>query len=144
MASRIRRLMVASMGSASLLAATVALAWTQEAPIDVTVHSHSFHTVKVSTDDCTIKTSLWFRAPQEGYSSRYANQNHFRFRARIGLSEDKLLVSPVFSNRGAGERVYRFEQDTTSDGCWAKTQHKVFRVDVDGCRNRACEIPAFK
>jgi hypothetical protein len=144
MALRFRKLLVASVVSGVLLAATVVLAWTQEAPIDVTVHSHNFHTVKVSTDNCTIKASLWFSAPQEGYSSRYANQNHFRFRARIALSEDKLLISPVFSNRGPGERVYRFEQDTTSDGCWAKTPHKVFRVEVDGCRSRACEIPAFK
>ena len=144
MALRFSRLLVASVVSGALLAATAALAWTQEAPIDVTVHSHNFHSVKVSTDDCNIKASLWFRAPQEGYSSRYANQNHFRFRARIGLSEDELLVSPVFSNRGAGERVYRFERDTTPEGCWAKTPHKVSRVDVDGCRSRGCEIPAFK
>ena len=144
MAPRIRRLLVASVVSGALLTATVALAWTQEAPIDVTVHSHHFHAVKVSTDRCAIRVSLWFNAPQEGYSSGNASRNHFRFRARIGLSEDELLVSPVFSNRGAGERVYSFEHDTAAEGCWAKTAHKVFRVDVDGCRSRACEIPAFK
>jgi hypothetical protein len=144
MALTIRGLSVASLVAGALFAATGALAWSQEAPIDVTVHSHNFHTVKIATDGCTIQASLWFKAPQEGYTSRYANQNHFRFRARVGLSEDELVVSPVFSNRGAGERVYRFAHDTTPDGCWAKTQHKVLRVDVDGCRGRACEIPAFQ
>ena len=144
MALTIRRLLVASVVLGTPLAATVALAWTEEAPIDVTVHSHNFHDVKVSADGCTARVSLWFNAPREGYSSRYAHQNHFRFRARVGLSDNELLVSPVFSNRGAGERVYSFDHDTTAEGCWAKTLHKVFRVDVDGCRSRACEIPAFK
>lgn len=144
MAARIRRLLGALLGTGALLGATAALAWTREAPIDVTVHSHEFHTVNVSTDNCTIRVSLWFKAPKAGYSSQYASQNHFRFRARVGMSENKEFASRVFFNRGAGERVYRFEHDTTAEGCWAKTDHKVYRVDVDGCRSRACQIPAFK
>jgi hypothetical protein len=144
MAPRVRTFLVASVVSGTLLAATAALGWTQEAPIDVTVHSHNFHTVKVSAADCIVQVGLWFNAPPAGYSSRYASQNQFRFQARVGLTEGKLLVSRVFSNRGAGERVYRFEHDTTQEGCWAKTGLKILRVDVDGCRSRACEIPAFK
>ena len=144
MALPVSRLLVVSSGAVVLLAVGVALAWTQRAPIDVTVHKHHFHKIKAATEGCVVKTALYFVAPQEGYKSRARNRNHFRFRARIQLSEERELVSPVFFNRAPGRRVYRFEHDTSGDGCWAEKEHKIYRVDVDGCRSRACQIQAFR
>lgn len=139
-----RRWMASRAVAAAWLTASVAFAWKQDAPLDVAVHHHQFNEIRVTTDGCTIQTILYFDAPEEGYSSRSRNRNHFRFRAKIELSDKKEILSPIFANKAAGKRMYRFKHDTTSNGCWAQEPHKVFRVDVDGCRSQACQIDAFR
>ena len=144
MTSIVRRRALVPVATATLLTVGVAFAWKRDAPLDVTVHHHHFNEIRVTTNGCTVTTRLFFDAPKDGYTSRARNRNHFRFRSRIQLSDKKEIVSPIFANKAPGRRMFRFEQDTTADGCWAKEDHKIYRVDVDGCRSRACQIEAFR
>jgi len=84
---------------------------------------------------------LFFTAPAEAYGN--ASKAHFQFRARIRLHSGKSLVSPVFGNHGAGERMYERDYDTSSEGCWAKEEQKLLGVDVEACRGRGCSPAEF-
>ena len=144
MTSILTKLAPLPLAATAVLTVGVAFAWKRDAPLDVTVHHHHFKEIRVTSDGCAVKARLFFDAPKDGYTSRARNRNHFRFRARIQLSDKKEIVSPVFANKAHGRRMFRFEHDTTADGCWAKEDHKIYRVDVDGCRSRACQIEAFR
>lgn len=121
-----------------LASAGVALAWSQTAEIEVTVHGHTFHKVSVESKDCVIAYKLWFNAPAEVYSSNAGARNAYFFRSRIDFKDDKVLPLPVFANRGAGERVYEKSFDTAPEGCWARDAHKLARLRVEACRGEGC------
>jgi hypothetical protein len=130
--------------SAALLAPTLALAWTQEAPFGARVHKHEFSRVVLSGDGCTLKTRLFFDAPDEAYKDEIPSRNYYRFHARIKLDSAHAVITHYFHNDAPGARVYDYEQDTTSEGCWAKAENHPQAVNVEGCRGRGCKPEDFK
>lgn len=128
---------------ALLTATTVAQAagWSQSAEFGVRTHGHSFYKATVESNDCTLHYRLYFTAPPEAYQN--PNKAHFRFRARIRFGSGKQLSSLVFGNRGAGERVYERDYDTSGEGCWARETQKLLGVDVEACRGRGCRPEEF-
>jgi hypothetical protein len=126
--------------TAILSVPTLALAWTQSALFDVTVHKHLFERVAVDSQDCALRTQISFSAPAEAYKSG----NYYRFKARIRLDAGHEVTTRVFGNSGAGARTYSFSYDTSAEGCWAKVDHKFKGFDVEGCRGRGCTPDAFR
>jgi hypothetical protein len=123
------------------LAPAAAGAWEKKAELEVQVHDHAFSKVSAtSVGECALELSVHFGAPAERYG---AGKGHYKFRARVELSGGKRVTSPVFMNRAPGRRVYRFTFDTTGEGCWAKQEHKIFDLDVEGCRGRGCKVEPF-
>lgn len=142
---RHRRLALGSLVAAALLGLpALAWAWSQSALINVKVHDHTFDRVSLESSECSVTARLHFAAPEEGYASGQPHRDYHRFKARIRLTNDKSLASPVFGNPKAGRRLYTFTYDTTAEGCWAKEQHKLQGVDVEACRGRRCEPEPFK
>jgi hypothetical protein len=135
------KLVLRSLAASLLLLPSLAFAWKQEAQFGATVHEHKFKRVVVESSDCNLEYALYFSAPAAGYSSGSPDRDYYRYRARINLKGGKIVLSPVFGNRAAGERVYRRSYDTTADGCWAKEQQKVTGVDVEACRGKGCTPP---
>lgn len=122
--------------SAAALAAGAA--WWDEAPLGVKVHDHAFHRVTANGIDCNVRVRLYFDAPHAGYREPAAARNHYRFRAELKLSGGKTVVSEVFDNTEGGLRVFAFSHDTRSDGCWAREEHKLRKVNVQACRGQRC------
>lgn len=135
------RLLSSSLLLASLLITTLTFAWRRDAGFTASVHDHQFTRVVLESAECTLSYKLYFSAPPKAYPSARA---HYRFHARIQLEDGRSVVTPVFSNRKSGERVYTQALDTTGDGCWAKRQHKLFGVTVEGCRGGSCNPEAFR
>lgn len=129
--------LVATLGSAS------ALAWTRKAEFEARVHGHTFSKVElesVESAPCKLRYTVEFEAPPEGYTKSSA---YYRFHVRVRFDEGRSLVTPVFGNRGPGTRHYVYWLDTSADGCWANADHKVFGVDVQGCRGQRCVPDPF-
>ncbi len=121
-----------------------AAAWSNEAGVSVTVNGHAFHDVRVDANGCTLAFELAFDAPLKAYSDpRNKVRNYHLFRARVKFVKGQTVESKTFGNAGAGERVYRFEEDTSGAACWAKEPNKVVKLDVIGCRGRNCDPGAF-
>ena len=125
--------------------AVVANGWETDTKFNATVHDHSFHTLVMQRkgDSCVVDFKLSFRAPKERYQAADKGRNYYRFKARILLSERRLSFSRPFANDAPGNRAFHWSVDTTGDGCWAEKPHKIFNVDVEGCRNRNCRIRPF-
>ncbi len=130
--------------SAVLLMPTLALAWTQEQEFVARVHKHEFSRVQLSAEGCTLKARLFFDAPAEAYESETASRNHYRFHARIKLDSEHVVLTGIFYNETPGAHLYDYREDTTAQGCWAKTESHVRGVDVEGCRSRGCTPAPFK
>jgi hypothetical protein len=130
--------------AAALLVPSLALAWSQEGPFSARVHQHEFSRVTLTAVDCTIKTRLFFDAPEEAYKDAAPSRNYYRFHARIELDSEHLVITHFFHNDTPGARVYDYEQDTTAEGCWAKTESRPRDVNVEGCRGRGCTPEPFK
>jgi len=131
-------------GLVLLLAPADALSWSQKARISARVHHHEFDVVGVETNGCTINVQLYFTAPEAGYREAAPVRNHYRFDARVEFADGRRFFTGVFQNTAPGRRVLRHAHDTTGEGCWAKGDLKLRGVDVEGCRNRRCKVPAFK
>jgi hypothetical protein len=130
--------------SAALLAPALALAWTQSADFGARVHKHEFSRVVLTGEGCMLKARVFFDAPEEAYKDDIASRNYYRFHARIKLDSEHVVLTRFFHNDAPGARVYDYEQDTTSEGCWAKTESHARGVDVEGCRGRGCRPEPFK
>jgi hypothetical protein len=118
--------------------------WSSEADVSVKVNGHSFHHARVDGDGCKVVVRLVFDAPANGYSDpKNTVRNYHRFQARVRLAKGQVLTSRVFSNTVAGERSYTFEQDTSGAGCWSREPNKLVKVDVIGCRGKACDLGSF-
>jgi hypothetical protein len=130
--------------SAALLLPTLALAWSQDSPFGARVHQHEFSRVTLTGVGCTLKARIFFDAPNQAYQDPTPSRNYYRFHARIKLDPERAVVTHFFHNDAAGARVYDYEQDTTSEGCWAKTESHARGVDVEGCRGRGCTPEPFK
>lgn len=129
---------------ALLAAPLIAWAWSQSALLDVRVHDHRFDRVSIESAGCSLTARLSFEAPEGGYSSSSPERNYHRFKARVRLTSDQAITSPVFGNSKAGRRQYTFSYDTSDQGCWAKAPHKLQGVDVEACRGRRCQPDPFK
>jgi hypothetical protein len=127
--------------SAALLVPTLAFAWTHEQQFAARVHKHDFSHVLLSGEGCTVKARLFFDAPAEAYESETASRNYYRFHARIKLDSEHVLLTGVFHNQKPGPHVFDYQEDTTANGCWAKSDSHARAVDVEGCRGRGC-VPA--
>ncbi|MFZ5892626.1 MAG: hypothetical protein ACOY0T_16325 [Myxococcota bacterium] len=138
----VRRMVYACFALATAAVAGSAAAWSQGAEFGVRAHGHSFHKAKIESSDCNLRYRLYFNAPTDAYGS--ASKAHFQFRARIRFASGSSVISPVFGNRGAGERVYERDYDTSSEGCWAKQEQKLLGVDVEACRGRGCTPAPFQ
>jgi hypothetical protein len=138
---RISGVLVAGM---ALLVPTLASAWAAEANFSARVHKHEFSRVTLNAAGCTAKVRVFFDAPEEAYKDDVPARNYYRFHARIKLDSGHQVVTRVFHNDGPGARIYDYEQDTTADGCWAKSDSHAQGVDVEGCRGRGCTPEPFK
>jgi hypothetical protein len=130
--------------SAALLVPALAFAWAQEAPFSAHVHKHEFSRVTLTAVGCTIKARVFFDAPPEAYKDEAPSRNYYRFHARIQLDTQHVVITRFFHNDAPGARVYDYDQDTTSEGCWAKTESHPRDVKVEGCRGRGCTPEPFK
>jgi hypothetical protein len=122
----------------------LSLAWNQSAPFHAKVHHHEFSRVLVDTDGCALKVKLYFDAPAAQYDPGDSPRSYYRFHARLKFDGAPNALSSVFNNAAPGSRMWEGSIDTTADGCWVKTQHKLEGVDIEGCRGRGCTPDAFK
>jgi hypothetical protein len=139
-----RRWLRLAVGVGILASSGAALAWSQGADVTVGVHGHAFHRVEVAATDCTLNYRIFFNAPADAYANNAKTRNVYLFRSRIDFADGKSAVVPIFANRGAGERVYDNHFDTTGDGCWAKSAHKLSALKVEACRGDGCTPESFK
>jgi hypothetical protein len=139
---RLRRLR-APLALATLLLPTVAKAWSHQATFETRIHHHEFSSVSVQNDGCKLEVKIAFDAPPKAYDSANPARSVYRFHVRTRLAEGHDSVTRVFANRGPGARVYAYVEDTTSAGCWAKEEHKIQKIDVEGCRGAGCKPEPF-
>lgn len=131
--------------AAMTAAAWEAYAWRVDAELSASIHDHRFHKVTVQgTGTCNAEVAVYFQAPAGGYNHAEKGRNFYQFRAKVELSEQRVVLSPTFSNDQPGQRRFRFTHDTSSEGCWAKQAPKIFHLDVEGCRNRNCKVEPFR
>jgi hypothetical protein len=130
--------------AAVALLPVAALAWTQSADIETKVHGHAFSRVMVETKGCELTLRLTFDAPETAYKSESKVRNVFRFHARLQLEGGHTVETPVFQNTSPGARSYVQTKDTTAEACWAKEEHQLRAVDVEGCRGAGCKPDPFK
>jgi hypothetical protein len=129
------------------VAAPLALAksaWWDEATLRVTVHEHAFHRVTANAIGCSVRVRLYFDAPASRYGEPLPERNHYRFSAQVSLSDARTIVSEPFDNTQLGARVMAFSHDTTSQGCWAESEHTLRKVDVHACRGVGCVPEPFE
>ena len=124
--------------------AIAASAWWDEAQITVKVHEHLFRRVTANAIGCTVRVRLHFDAPAAGYQEPAPERNHYRFRAKVVLSDDQSFESEPFDNAVGGARVFAFSHDTRGEGCWAEQEHTLRKVDVHACRGEGCLPEAFE
>jgi hypothetical protein len=117
--------------------ARAASTWWDEASLRTQVHEHAFHRVTANAIGCLVRARLYFSAPEAAYQGGSSERNHYRFRARVQLS-DRSFDTEVFGNGVAGARVFAFSQDTATEGCWAEKQHSLRQVTVHACRGQGC------
>lgn len=118
--------------------------WEKDAELGVKVHHHEFYRVQVeSVGECGLQIRIHFNAPIEQYADPVKMRNLYRFKARLELSDDKRVDSKVWYNDRPGKRAFSFQFDTAPDGCWAKSAHKVYNLDVEGCRGSLCQVKPF-
>ena len=130
--------------AAALLVPGLALAWSKEATFMARVHKHEFSRATLDSDACTLKLRLFFDAPESAYQSETKARNEYRFHARVNLDAGHTLLTPVFRSVAPGARSYDYVKDTAGEACWAKTELKIFGVDVEGCRGVGCTPEPFK
>jgi hypothetical protein len=127
-----------------LLVPAAAFAWNQQASFETRVHGHEFYRVRVETNQCELTMRVLFTAPEAGYKHELPEKNVYRFRARLKLEDGRNVVTRIFSNSSPGTRGYTHVLDTTADACWAKLEHKIRGVDIEGCRGSGCTPEPFE
>lgn len=129
----------------SIALAGDAMPWENAVAVSVTVNGHSFHDAKVKSQGCVLSYELFFNAPENGYADpKNMVRNRHSFQARIQFAKGQTATSNRFGNGAPGERVYRFEDDTSASDCWGKAPNKIVKVDVIGCRGRNCDLGSFE
>lgn len=118
--------------------------WRDRAPLAVRVFEHAFQRVDANDVGCQVRVRLHFTAPASGYQEPLAARNHYRFIAEVKLSGGNHFQSEVFSNTEAGARVFAFSHDSALEGCWAKQELKLRKVDVHACRGSKCVPQRFE
>ena len=141
---KISRLRSAAAIGSLILVPAVALAWRQQANFETQIHGHEFYRVSVEANQCELKLRVLFTAPETGYRHEVAAKNFYRFRARLQLAQGRNVVTRIFSNSAPGTRGYSYVFDTATDGCWAKLEHEIRGVDIEGCRGSGCTPEAFE
>ena len=121
-----------------LAASAAGPVWRASAPLAVRVFEHAFQRVDANDVGCVVRVRLHFDAPASGYQEPDAVRNHYRFIAEVKLSGGNHFQSEVFSNTEPGARVIAFSHDTAPEGCWAKQELKLRKVDVHACRGSKC------
>lgn len=132
-----------------VLATADSMPWENAVAVSVTVNGHAFHDAKVKSEGCVLSHELYFAAPENGYADpKNLVRNRHSFMARIKFAGGQTVTSNRFGNGAAGERVYRFDEDTSGAAsgtvCWAKARNKIVKLDVIGCRGRGCELGQFE
>lgn len=130
--------------AASVTAPAEEPAWSATAHPSTGVHGHHFDRVDVAGTGCTLAVTLRFDAPAAGYAAHSESANVYWFEARVQLGDRRIVRSKRFRNRAAGRRRYDFSIDTQSEGCWARTEQPLRRLDVNACRGKVCDIPPFE
>jgi hypothetical protein len=133
-----------TLAAALLPTALAAAPWWDEAQVGVRVNDHAFSRVTANGAGCSVRLRLHFDAPAAKYAEPVAERNHFRFRARVQLSDGVSLTSEIFDNDLPGARVYAFSHGTGSEGCWAERAHTLRKLDVHACRGLRCVPEAFE
>ena len=128
----------------ALFVPALALAWSKEATFMARVHKHEFSRATVESEGCILKLHLFFDAPESAYGSDTKARNEYRFHARVNMDGGHALLTPVFHSLTPGKRTYDYVKDTTGEACWAKSEAKIFGVDVEGCRGASCTPEPFK
>ena len=118
--------------------------WRDTADLAVRVFEHAFARATVNDAGCWVRVRLYFDAPAEGYREAAKERNHYRFIAEVKLSGGQKFVSEPFDNREPGARVFAFSHDTAGEGCWAKEERKLRKVDVHACRGSLCVPQRFE
>jgi len=127
---------------ALVTASATALAWSHQASFETHIHGHAFSRVTLENSDCALTVRLFFDAPEAAYKNEA--RNYYRFHARIKLDDGRAILTRVFSNSAPGARAYTYVDDTKPDGCFAKTEHEIRGIDVEGCRGVGCTPEPFK
>jgi len=117
--------------------------WRDSAPLAVRVFEHLFQRVDANDVGCVVRVRVHFDAPASAYQEPAAVRNHYRFIAEVKLSGGNHFQSEVFSNTEPGARVFAFSHDTALEGCWAKQELKLRKLDVHACRGSECVPQAF-
>ncbi len=141
---KISKIRIAAATAALLSLPAVAFAWIEHANFETHIHGHEFYRVSVDTNQCELKMRVLFTAPETAYKNEFPAKNFYRFHARLKLDGEREVVTRVFSNSAPGTRGYNYVLDTTADGCWAKQEHKIRGVDIEGCRGTGCSPDPFK
>ena len=118
--------------------------WRDTANLAVRVFEHAFARATVNDVGCVVRARLYFDAPADGYRESAPERNHYRFLAEVKLSGGHTFVSEPFDNREPGARVFAFSHDTAGEGCWAKEERKLRKVDVHACRGALCVPQRFQ
>ncbi len=132
--------------AAGLTTAAIARGWEVDQAINTSIHAHSFDRIEMERlgESCKLGFVLHFSAPSSGYQDPAPVRNLYRFKARVSLNDRRRVYSGEFVNRAPGRRVYRWQHDTTAEGCWAAQPAKIYYVDVEGCRVKNCTVEPFK
>jgi len=117
--------------------------WSHEAPVAIETYGHTFERVHASADGCSVAVRLHLQAPEKAYASKFPDDNHYAFVARVKFSGGKTLMSPTLTNSAAGRRVLSFRSKTDAKGCWAGEPHKLRKVDVHACKGKGCTPRPF-
>lgn len=118
--------------------------WRDSAPLAVRVFEHAFARVDANDVGCLVRVRVHFAAPASAYQEPVAQRNHYRFIAEVKLSGGNHFQSEVFSNSEPGARVFAFSHDTALEGCWAKQELKLRKLDVHACRGSTCVPQRFE
>jgi hypothetical protein len=142
--AKVSKRRIVAMTAALVLVPAAAFGWTQHANVETHVHGHEFYRVGVETNQCALTVRALFVAPDAAYHNEFPAKNFYRFHVRLKLDGERNVVTRVFSNSAPGTRGYSYVLDTTADGCWAKQEHKIQGVDIEGCRGVGCAPDPFK
>jgi hypothetical protein len=121
-----------------------AWAWSDQASFETHIHGHEFSRVTLESSECQLKVRILFDAPEAAYKNEAPARNYYRFHARIKLDDGRGIITRVFYNTAPGARAYSYVLDTAADSCFAKQEHKIRGIDVEGCRGTGCTPEPFK